>query len=77
MKILKAKRCGICGALVYGECYECYLKGKKVRGKLRKVFDLSRGDGKGLLDLDLSDDEERRLLEVRERAITQKEEEQE
>lgn len=58
----RKNRCLTCGALVYGECYECHLKEAKESRELVQVY---VGDGKSL-DLDLLDEEHERLKELRE-----------
>ena len=55
-------RCSTCGALVYGECYECRLKEAKKNGEIPRVY---IGTG-GSLDFDLLDEEMERLKELRE-----------
>jgi transcriptional regulator with XRE-family HTH domain len=57
----RINRCPGCGALVYGECYECCLKKAKKERKLARVYN---GPGESL-NFDLSNDDASRLGEIR------------
>ena len=58
----KRNRCSTCGAMVYGECYECRLKKAKRNGELPQTY---VGSGESL-DLCLTKEETERLEELRE-----------